>query len=69
MITQKETRFTFTEEQLMGFDGDPGGCTACGDEADRCEPDARNYKCESCGELAVFGAQELLMMGLADIEE
>lgn len=40
----------------------PGFCTACGHEQDSCEPDARKYKCESCGEQKVFGADELLMM-------
>ena len=29
---------------------------------DGCEPDARNYTCESCGEPKVFGAEELLLM-------
>ena len=38
-----------------------GFCTACGDEAYGVEPDARNYKCESCGEYWVFGAEELLI--------
>jgi hypothetical protein len=28
-----------------------------------CEPDARNYKCEACGERRVFGAAELVFMG------
>lgn len=42
----------------------PGFCTACGHEQDGCEPDARNHKCESCGEQKVFGADELLMMDL-----
>jgi predicted RNA-binding Zn-ribbon protein involved in translation (DUF1610 family) len=40
----------------------PGFCIACGAEADECEPDAREYECESCGENAVYGAEELLMM-------
>ena len=39
----------------------PGFCIVCGNEQDGCEPDARNYECESCGEDAVFGAEELLM--------
>lgn len=39
----------------------PGFCQACGEEADGCEPDARNYKCEMCDENEVFGAEELLM--------
>lgn len=40
----------------------PGFCTACGEEADECEPDARKYVCESCNEPAVYGAEELLLM-------
>jgi predicted RNA-binding Zn-ribbon protein involved in translation (DUF1610 family) len=43
----------------------PGFCLACGDEAMECEPDARAYKCEACGEHQVYGAEEvLLMMGI-----
>jgi hypothetical protein len=40
----------------------PGFCTACGEEADDCEPDARKCRCASCGQHAVYGAQELLIM-------
>lgn len=40
----------------------PGFCVACGAEAEGCEPDARGYECESCGEPKVYGAEELLMM-------
>lgn len=39
----------------------PGFCLACGQEADGCEPDAEGYECESCGEAAVYGADELLI--------
>lgn len=28
-----------------------------------CEPDAKKYKCDGCGEKAVYGAQELMMLG------
>ena len=35
----------------------PGFCVACGEEAEGCEPDARGYECESCGERKVYGAQ------------
>jgi hypothetical protein len=38
----------------------PGFCVACGAEAEGVEPDARKYKCESCGASAVYGASELL---------
>lgn len=40
----------------------PGFCIACGEEQDGCEPDAREYECECCGEARVFGAEELLVM-------
>ena len=40
--------------EYMGF------CIACGLEHMEIEPDARRYPCESCGEKAVYGAQELL---------
>ena len=40
----------------------PGFCLSCGAEADSCEPDAREYVCESCNEPKVYGAEELLMM-------
>lgn len=39
----------------------PGICVVCGADQEGCEPDARNYECESCGERAVFGAEELAM--------
>ena len=39
----------------------PGFCIACGNEAEGCEPDAREYECEACGESQVYGADELLL--------
>jgi hypothetical protein len=48
-------------EEMMGF------CTACGEQSEEnVEPDARNYKCTACGEFAVFGAEELVIMGLVE---
>jgi hypothetical protein len=49
------------EEQMFGLEN-PGFCLACGEDADGCEPDARNYPCESCGQREVFGASEVLQM-------
>ena len=43
-------------------DDNLGFCLTCGDELGGCEPDARNYECESCGEKKVFGAGELIIM-------
>lgn len=50
------------KEQMFGL-GNAGFCRACGHEQDGCEPDARNYECECCGEHEIFGASELLLMG------
>jgi hypothetical protein len=39
----------------------PGVCIKCGEEQEGCEPDARKYKCEHCGENTVYAPEELLM--------
>ena len=49
------------ESQMFDL-ANPGFCTFCGEEQEGCEPDARNYECESCGERGVYGAEELMMM-------
>ena len=49
-------------EAVVFLDG-TGFCLACGEQASGCEPDARNYECQSCGRNRVFGAMEILMMG------
>jgi hypothetical protein len=48
------------EAQTYGT-ANPGFCRACGADADGCEPDARHYTCEVCGESEVFGAEEMLL--------
>lgn len=48
-------------EQMFGL-GNGGFCLSCGADHDGCEPDASAYKCHSCGERAVEGAQNVLMM-------
>jgi Zn finger protein HypA/HybF involved in hydrogenase expression len=45
-------------DEMTGF------CLACGDSQGGVEPDARKYNCESCGEPKVYGAEQLLLMGL-----
>ena len=54
-------------EEGMSTTFNPGVCIACGEDADGCEPDARNYKCECCGENKVFGAEEAMMMGYYNV--
>ena len=44
------------DDSMSGF------CIECGAERDGCEPDARNYACYECGKMAVYGAEELLLM-------
>jgi hypothetical protein len=54
-------------EHREEFDGYCTHCedwTACGGT----EPDARNYPCPDCGADTVFGAEEILMMGILEIE-
>jgi hypothetical protein len=48
------------ERQTISYK--PGFCLACGEEAEGVQPDARRHKCEACGEKAVYGAEELLLM-------
>lgn len=48
-------------ERRMSSLDNPGFCAACGEDADGCEPDAREYECEACGEMCVYGADELLL--------
>ncbi|HUU88596.1 MAG TPA: hypothetical protein VMX17_12705 [Candidatus Glassbacteria bacterium] len=55
-------RLTETEYREL-VTSDIGICKACGAHRDCCEPDARNYTCEDCGEDEVFGTEELLMEG------
>ena len=48
------------ERSKMTLDN-PGICISCGNEQDGCEPDARKYTCEACGDKTVYGAEELLL--------
>ena len=41
-----------------------GFCLACAAEVDGIEPDARRDTCPECGAAKVYGAEELVLMGL-----
>ena len=58
-ITVEEILATVQRDENEGF------CVACGAVRDGCEPDARQYQCEACGEFEVYGAEELLIMTAA----
>jgi len=45
-------------------DENAGFCLACGAEHGCVEPDARKYHCTDCGAHKVYGAEELMLMGL-----
>lgn len=49
---------------VIAGENSTGFCLGCGDEADGVEPDARKYQCEGCGAHRVYGAEELLLMGI-----
>jgi hypothetical protein len=50
-------------EEVLASDESTGFCLACGADQEGCEPDAREYRCESCGARQVYGAEEVLVMG------
>lgn len=57
---------TWSLERIERVSEDSNGfCLACGHEQECCEPDAREYRCDHCGEKQVYGAEELVLMGRA----
>ncbi|NIR13710.1 MAG: hypothetical protein GWN86_07070 [Desulfobacterales bacterium] len=55
------------EELMEAVENDElaGWCVSCGERADDLvEPDARRYHCSYCGNFQVYGAEELLLMGV-----
>lgn len=56
----------FSVEDLAAAREDNNGfCIACGAERCYTEPDARGYTCDACDQPQVYGADELLLLGLA----
>jgi len=61
--------FTADEYQEMTFGlSNEGWCLTCGELVDGVEPDARKYMCGCCGKKSIYGLEELLMMGILQIE-
>jgi Zn finger protein HypA/HybF involved in hydrogenase expression len=46
-----------------------GICTKCGYEQQGVEPDAMYYTCEDCGADKVIGLENMLIMGLLEIDD
>jgi hypothetical protein len=63
IITISQEEYEELEESNIGI------CLNCEEQRDHCEPDAREYHCEHCGQNQVFGAQELLIMGQLEFDE
>jgi hypothetical protein len=60
-----KTQFMPTLEHVQEMiENNQGFCLACGETQEGVEPDARRYKCECCGEEKVYGAENLVLMGL-----
>lgn len=66
----KTRTIVISENEFSELNEDCGGiCIACESrQYGGCEPDARNYPCEECGESKVFGVEELLIMGLIELD-
>jgi len=63
-------QFELAQEEYQELQDSNGGfCIKCGSETYGIEPDAHEYECEECGEKGVYGAEELMMMGLINITE
>lgn len=62
---QGSTQYMPSIEQCEQMEEDnEGWCLNCGEPVDGVEPDAVRYACECCGMKKVYGAMELLLMGL-----
>ncbi|MHA1813852.1 MAG: hypothetical protein ACTSYX_10525 [Candidatus Thorarchaeota archaeon] len=58
---------SFTLELIEeAMENNEGLCVSCGEVAEYCfvEPDAHELECHDCGGFTVYGAEELLVMGL-----
>lgn len=54
--------FTDAQESHLGW------CKSCEEfTTSHCEPDATNYRCDLCNEMAVFGAEEALLEGMITV--
>jgi len=51
-------------EEVILADNTRGFCLCCGEEQDGVEPDGRRYRCVNCGQSKVYGAEQLVLMGL-----
>ena len=53
-----------TAMALCEEDNGGGICTVCHETAYGVEPDAERYECDSCGSMAVYGAEQYILMNV-----
>jgi len=59
---------SMSEEEFLDMSNDFCGiCLACQEVMYTIDPDGRKCKCDNCGEKAVYGIEELLLMGEINI--
>ena len=69
-VTSRSAPKRFLMKDLeVAMDENAGFCVACGAWADAVEPDAERYRCETCGQMQVFGAEQLVLLGYVEKEE
>ena len=56
----RSKKFDDADDEMFGF------CLACREIRECTEPDAENYRCEVCGEDAVYGPHWILIAGLVE---
>ena len=65
-MSKPEVTMIELESAIMDYEYN-GICTECGAVQGGCEPDARNYRCECCDEMAVFGIEQAMIENLVTI--
>lgn len=62
---QKGFKQSFKTLERAAYGATPAGyCCGCGKKVHGVEPDARKYECPHCGVTRVYGAEELILIGL-----
>ena len=68
MPSKHEAKQISVEQYEEATDASEGFCTSCQAFTTDCvEPDAEGYKCEACGERAVVGAEQALLLGVIEL--
>ena len=65
MSERKRPALTFRRiQRAILCDNGTGFCTTCGKAHKYTEPDAEHYPCTKCKTPTVFGAEQILLLGL-----